>query len=404
MIHFRVRFEHLGEHLASTRRRVGLWRAAWLALVLPCLGLAGAGLGLWGWAPWLWLVGALVAFALAAWLAARQTAGDQLGRWLDRRYRMDELLVTALEVDRRGPQGVMETRLLDDAAMAVARLDRGPAADPRPVRREMETTAALGLLLAGLWLLAASAAGGGSSERLPALAAPGGDPSLAAGSGGGQGPSMRGAGEAGWSGMAAALDDHAAALSLAAALRRGDSAAAARSARALADQAPSLSDQGRQELSEALQQAAAAAPDQSLRSALDSAAQALSNPDARAAAGAVERLAVAFDERAAAPGAGLAVATRAPASRPGPPAQRLGGAAAPQSLGTAAPGPPAGPGSARASAGKAPAPDAALAAPAPLLGAAGARVGPAAGSDALAVPGAYRDLVRRYFAREGANP
>jgi hypothetical protein len=401
MIHFRVRFERLAEHLASTRRRTALWRAAWLALIVPCLGVAGAGLGLWHWLPGLWFTGAAVVFCLATWYGTRRAAGEQLGRWLDRRYHMDELLVTAVEVDRRGPRGAMETRLLDDAAMAVARLDRGPVADPRPVRREKETTAALGLLLAGLWLLAASSVGAGLTERLAPL--PGsGDGLAAAGPGGGSAPSDRGPVAPGWSGMAAALGDQAAALGLAAALQRGEAAAAARAARALADQAPALSSQGRTELSEALRQAAKASSDLSLKAALEAAAQALSTPNTDTAVDAVERLAAAFDVRAAAPGTGLAMATPSAASRPGPPAQRLAGSGLPQSLGTAAPGVRAGPGGARA-AGSA-AGDAPLAPPRPVLGASGARVDAASGVDALAVPGPYRDLVRRYFARDGRAP
>ncbi|MFN8424400.1 MAG: DUF58 domain-containing protein [Anaerolineae bacterium] len=94
-------------------------------------------------------VGAAAVIFAAAWLwpVRRHPSADV--RAIDRRFGLDELLVTAVEVDARGPRTPLEAQLLDDAA---GRLTTIPAAERREPGRlavELETAAALGLMLLG---------------------------------------------------------------------------------------------------------------------------------------------------------------------------------------------------------------------------------------------------------------
>jgi hypothetical protein len=92
---------------------------------------------------------------------------------LDKRFRLDDLLVTAVEVDRRGPESPVEVHLLDDAASALARIERDPALEPRDKGRALEVLAGTVCILAGAWLLAAALGPGVRVARLPGLDAAG---------------------------------------------------------------------------------------------------------------------------------------------------------------------------------------------------------------------------------------
>jgi hypothetical protein len=157
MIHFRIRYERLRDRLDRRRRRVGVARALWLALLPPLLILA--------FSPVLSLgsLAALAAFTLtlvcAGYWLTRPVTTQALGQLLDSRYGLDDLLVTALEVDRRGPASPLEQALLDDAASAVARIEKGPGLFAGAAERELETAFGLVAILVGVWLLAGSQAG-----------------------------------------------------------------------------------------------------------------------------------------------------------------------------------------------------------------------------------------------------
>ncbi len=406
MIHFRVRYERLRDRLGWVRRRAALVRAAWLALAVPLAGvvlsiLRGAAL-----APGLWLVGAGLVFVLAAWWGGRPAPEGALDRDLDRRFGLDELLVTAVEVDRRGPRGAIEARLLDDAASAVAEIGGERAIDGRATRREVETFAALGLILAGLWLLAGTLGGPPPQARLPEIAAGGGGGD-GAGSGPGSGDGLGGGGGSPAMGrLAAELGDHAAARGIAAALGKGDPAAAARAARALADRAEALSPAGRAELSRTLDSLAEdlGPQDPTLAEALREAGRALRDPAAPSPNGGIERLAEALDALAGSSAARPAP-TVAPRGRPGLPAERLAVQPTPAAAGlkpersrggrttgmSARPG--AETGGARTEAR-----------PVPVRGGAVTARPAVVGADPLRYPWEMRDMVRQYFdPREGPN-
>jgi hypothetical protein len=355
---------------------------------------------------WVWLPGSVAVFCGLLWWQQRRRPELELSRELDRRFGLDELLVTAVEVDRRGPGSPLEERLLDDAASAVTRLSRDTAvrAAGRQSGREAETLLAIALILAGLWLLAGTLGDRPAVARLPALLdGAGGLP------GGGEGPGAnvgQGAGAAagGWGDspalgtLASALGDYAAAREVAAALRDGDPAAAARAARALASQAHALSAGGRAELADALHRAADEldAADPELGSALHEAGRDLESPRPDAAAAGVGRLAAALDELAfkGTPGSG-ARPTTPPLTRSGPPAVRLVVEPALAELAVERAG---------AAALSGPAPATSTAMPAdqerrahPLRGSAPAGGAAAIGADPLRYPWPLRETVRRYF-------
>lgn len=401
MIHFRIRYEGLRGRLGSVRRRAGLVRAAWLALLAPLGGLAlfvaGRGpLAPGGW----WLAAAAVFGGAAAWLL-RPAAPGAVDRDLDRRFGLNELLVTAVEVDRRGVRSPIETRLLDDAALAVSSIGDDGALDGLTPRREAETLAALAMVLAGLWLLAGTLAGPPDTARLPDLGPPTADGTGA--EDGGDAAGSRGAGASPELGlMAGALVDHAAARDIADALAAGNPAAAARAARALADRADGLSSTGRDALAETLSALGddLDAPHPDLARALDEAARAL-RAGGRATPGAgIEGLAEQLDSLA-----GGALATphaRTPRMRDGPPAARLVVIPTPMALATT----PVGAAQPRVR-GRAADPAAiagsGLAADettgggtASVAGAARAAIAGTAG-DPLRYPWPFRDTVRQYF-------
>jgi hypothetical protein len=402
MIHFRLRYERLRDRLRQVRRRSAFLRAAWLALLVPLVGL---GLYLVGWgplAPRAWLVGALVVGVAALAWQRRRAHVVNLGRLLDRRFGLDDLLITAVEVDQRGVRSPVELRLLDDAAIAVATLGGERAIDSRASRREAETVAALVLTLIGLWLLAGTIGRPLSMHRLPPLAA------LGAGQGDGLAGRGGGAGSAGGTSpvlaaMAGALADQAATRSMAGALAAGDPAGAASAARALADRTGELSDDGRRQVGASLQQAAqrAAPTDPEVARALIQAGQAMSQPNNEAAAARVEELAAALDAMVSQGRAGSGAAGEsAPHTRSGPQADRLGADPTPVRFEARSTGSPLGTG--RSAGGGArtgqPAP------PALVEGGGGRSAAAGVGPDALRYPWERRDTVRRYFAPEVGLP
>ncbi len=409
MIHFRVRYERLAGLLARRRWRVAVWRGAWLALLVPLAGLALAMMGAtprW-WVVW-WVAAAV--FAAATWYFGRTVSLGDLGRRLDRRFRLAELLVTAVEVDRRGPRSSVETRLLDDAAMAVARLSQGGTVADAAVRREVEMTVAVGLMLAGLWLLSGALTPIPPPLRLAALSlpAPGGGSGMdvAAGPGGrgpGPGPGPGPGSAPILEGVAEALGDQAVTLGVAAALRAADPAQAAREVRALADRAAALSPTGRADLAAAMAQAAAAASDTALAETLAAVSAALRQTEPVRLSESLARLATALDARSVAPGAGRVARAATPAARVGLPAERLRGDAKPLPLAQEPGGAPAGQGQAAGLASVTGADSEAAGAAAWGL-AADPGDAPAGGWDPQAVPSTLRPMVRRYFARGGAEP
>lgn len=424
MIHFRVRYERLRDRLGTVRRRAGLVRAAWLALLVPLAGLGLHIAGVGPLSPLWWALGAALAFGVAAGRLARAAPPRALDRELDRRFGLDELLVTAVEVDQRGPRGAIEARLLDDAATAVAVLGGERAIDDRTARREAETCVALALVLAGLWLLAGTLGGLPEVGRLPALGAMGGSSDGADGEGSGPGEGAGPGAGAGGSGvpaalgvMSGALGDHAAARDMADALAAGDPAAAARAARALADRAEGLSAEGRADLAATLQSLARrmAEDHPTLSRALREAGAALEDPDDVSPAGGIERLAAALDALSLSGGSGMRLAPDAAArAREGPPAERLvvEPPAAALEVGGEAPG--RGAAEPRTTgrladperAGEAPAATTVEARPPAATGGSAAAgiardAGGLAGADPLRYPWGWREMVRRYFQAPG---
>jgi len=295
LIHFRLRYERLRDHLGSARRRALLLRALWLALMLPAAGLLLHIAGAAPLAPRAWLVGAGLAFFLAWGWLSRSARRANLERDLDRRFGLDELLVTAVEVDRRGARGAVEVRLLDDAATTVAELGDARQLTGNGSRREAEMLVGLGLVWVGLWLLAGTLAGLPVLDRLPGLPSPDGD--LVGPEGPGAGPQGPGRASAAGARLACVLGDHAAAREIANALAAGNPKAAAKAARSLADRVGGLSEAGRRALAAALAEASRdlEALDPDLAEALDAAQKALESEDPSDRAAGIDRLADELD-------------------------------------------------------------------------------------------------------------
>ncbi|MFQ5460329.1 MAG: hypothetical protein ACE5EL_06010, partial [Anaerolineae bacterium] len=123
MIHFRIRYEGLRRRLARRRRRVAILRGAWMALVPVALALAVSVVVRQRPSPRVWAPVSLGVLAISGIWIARPRSLREIGHALDSAFGLDDLLVTALEVDRRGPQGALEESLLDDAATALAESD-----------------------------------------------------------------------------------------------------------------------------------------------------------------------------------------------------------------------------------------------------------------------------------------
>lgn len=405
MIHFRVRYERLRLRISRTRRRVILLRALWIALLVP-LGATALRVAAAADPDRLLLLAVtlLVFLAAAAW-GARSAAESEPSRLLDQRYGLGELIVTAVEVDGRGPSTAIEERLLDDAASAVTVIGSERSVGGSAVRREGETVLGLLLVIGGLWILSGAAAAEHTTDRLPTVSwsAIGGlDSEPGGGVGPGAGPGEgRGAGSGtspALDSLASALGDHAAALTIARALEDGDPAAAARMARALADRAPELTDSGRHDLADALHEAAANVEEQEpdLADALRRAGRALESPDPVAAAPGVEQLASELDMMAARGGT-LGAEAGAPEalSREGPPAARLAVEPEENTLGPAEHGDVSSSGRTDRGAD----PDAAEAGTERATGGSSPEGRVEASHDPLRYPWRLRETVRRYFTR-----
>lgn len=279
---FRLAFVALRQALRRAEGRLDLlWAGASFFAALASLGI-GLAIGVAGAAGWpgatLLFVGTAGPILLQRWRRSRRGPEDDAAA-IDRRFGLGELMVTALEVDRRPlPRGV-ELALLGDASATARRLRQGPLLGGAP-RRAGELVAALALLAGGTWLLALvrpldSLAPFPPLGRLSLAGSGGGAGSGGMGEGPGLLPGSAAAGAAG--GLAGSLSDHGAGREIAEALAMGDPQQAAAAARRLADRADQLSPAGRRSLSEALRQAARqlAEPQAELRSALDAAALAL---------------------------------------------------------------------------------------------------------------------------------
>lgn len=253
-----------------------LLRASTLALSVVCIAV---GVQLLSGVAIRWtLVGALALACIAGGavlvLRPRLSARD-VARRLDRRFRLDEQLSTALEI---GPnaEGV-GAYLHDQARRSFAQVRRQIAARQGFPWAELLLVAALVLLLAGLLALAGIGRGplAGSAEPLPPLAEPvdpaeqfpeepfqpppgsqpGDQPGGQGGAGAGEGVPAPGD-SAAVQALADALRDQSVTRPAAEALDQGDTAGAAQSLRELADQAEGLSEQARQDLADALRDAA----------------------------------------------------------------------------------------------------------------------------------------------------
>lgn len=308
MIHFRLRYERLRDRLRQVSRGVVLARSALVGVAVAGAGAVATALRPEG--PWeRWLPGAAIAAVVAAlWLErrARRSAVDVL---LDRRFALDDLIVTAVEVDRRGPRNALEVRLLDDAAATLAGLGGERAVSWRPVAIELEQLAGACCLVLGLVLLAHVRGRPSLPERLPdvpGLFGPGGIGVAGVGAGPGVGAGRGDGPSAAQRAVAEALGDQAAAGDVARALHRGDEAGAARALRALADVAPGMSDSGRDGLEDAFEDASERTTplDPTLGRALRDVARELASPDTARGRNALEALAARVDG-----GAGRAIAT-----------------------------------------------------------------------------------------------
>ncbi len=272
-----------------------------------------------------WIVFSGFVFVVAAAWQMRRRPVSELGRELDRRYELDDLMITAVEVDQRGPRSNVEGRLLDDAATAVATLGDERAIDDRASRREGETAAALLLVVVGLWLLVGTVGRPMPVEALPPLSDHGGEGTSDGSGAGASGSGGSGDPSEGLGALAGALGDHAAAREIALALAGGDAAQAAREARSLAERAGDLSSAGRRDLADVLSQAAdeVEPTDPDLARALRQAAQAIESPDPDSAASGVDRLARELDALAALQVGPMGVAEAENHDRLGPRTRRL---------------------------------------------------------------------------------
>lgn len=324
MINFRIRSERIIAQANAVRSRVALTRAAWLAL-LPVLApiLAGILVPERGLPIWPWAVGGAAVFALAVGLGRRPPAESEIIAGLDRRHGLGDLLVTSAEVDRRGARTALERRLLDDGAMAIARLGGERAISDRPVRIERETLVGIALVLFGALTFREALRTPPDPDRLPPIEFASGwagvdRPGTALGTAaGGRTPGL--------GPLADALSTTAAGADAEAALRSGDARAGARALRALADRVQDVSPEGRRALGEALSTAADSLGDSrpDVADAARRASEALSDEE-RSSSDGLSELAAALDSIA---GRGFeAVPTPSVLERDGPDLERLAGA------------------------------------------------------------------------------
>jgi len=282
MITFRLRFDGLRHSYRRVRRRVQILQGAVAMLLLIAVDagmrLFGHGFLSMGWTLSLLPAALLGPLLLERWRQRQGASPAADAAAFDRRFKLAELMTTAVDVDRRGMRSAIEGQLLEEAAGTAQRLDDPSRLGGGDVRREGQAVLGLGLLAAGLNLLVL-ALPLTLPERLPDLASLGtGSPDDAPSGGesaGGLEAGSQGAGSA--AGLAAALGDQGAGREIAEALARGKPREAAAAARRLADQAGRLSDGGRRDLAEALRRAAreVAGGEVGLKQALEEAAAAM---------------------------------------------------------------------------------------------------------------------------------
>ncbi len=250
-----------------------LLRSIWIGLSLCCL-LLGAHLIL-NWPLRYDLLGALllapVVVAVLLMLRPRMSH-QQVARRLDRRFNLGEQLSTALEIAPTNPSaGSVAARLLEESTRNAAQVRRYIYTRQRKPWSEVLTILALLVVLAGLWIMLGL--GGGASAiaslPLPQLAGPQDSsetfpdeqpqpqPGQQSGQQAGNGPSSAvPGGSESLQAIADALRDQSATRAAADALDQGDAAGAASSLRELADQASQLSQESRNDLADALRDAA----------------------------------------------------------------------------------------------------------------------------------------------------
>ena len=405
-----------------------LVRSVWLGLSLCCLGL-GAVLLLDVALPWQWIAAlglSCVAGGSALILRPRMSAAE-VARRLDRRFRLNEQIATALELGA-SPVGV-EAYLIDESRRTVGQIRRSVGGRRGLPWAEAALTLALLIILGGLAILLGIGAPAplARPEALPPLAKPQ-DPAAQSpaeplgapggqqpGPGGGQTP---GAGDpAATRALADALRDQSVTRPAAEALDHGDLAGAAQRLRALADQAGQISQAARNELGGALRQAASAVSPSSpgLADQLRASADGLqSGSDAQAAqalqdlAGAVERMgagetsppgagqqpgaAQGQSQQGGQGGGGGAGSSSLPGQQRAQPAARLGVDGVPLELGSKGDGTVPALGQASDSA------DGAIKSPSFSQGGSAPSTDPVlAADDPLRIPADLRDVVQDYF-------
>lgn len=250
-----------------------LLRSIWIGLSLCCLML-GAHLVLnWPLRYDLLAILLLVPVVVGVLLMLRpRMSHQQVARRLDRRFNLGEQLSTALEIAPSNPAaGSVAARLLEESTRNAAQVRRYIYTRQRKPWSEVLTIMALVIVLAGLWMMLGL--GGGVSALgslpLPQLAGPQ-DPSETfpdeqqqpqqgqqPGQQAGNGPSSAvPGGSESLQAIADALRDQSATRAAADALDQGNAAGAASSLRELADQASQLSQESRNDLADALRDAA----------------------------------------------------------------------------------------------------------------------------------------------------
>ncbi|NJN17876.1 MAG: DUF4175 domain-containing protein [Oscillochloris sp.] len=289
-----------------------LVRAAVLGIALVCVGV-GLNL-LLGWSlPWQWLAAtALICIAAGAVLLLRpRLSADQVARRLDRRFQLHQQIATALELDAQ-PEGIA-AHLDAQARQSLGQIRHYIAARQRFPWVELALVLALCVALIGLLILAGIVppAPNTQVEPLPALVAPpdpdeampeepfqpppGSQPAPGLGSGESSLPAP--ADPAAAAALADALRDQSITRPAAESLDQGDVASAAQQLRELADQADGISQEARDDLAAALNDAAqelgGTNPD--LAEQLAASAEALRSGNDAAAAEAFEDLAEAVE-------------------------------------------------------------------------------------------------------------
>jgi hypothetical protein len=338
--------QQLDAELTRQRRlRLGI-RAAWIAGLVLCLGLAGR---IWlAWPitiPLLLLITALsLALGLAyAWMPTRGMR--ELAAAFDRAYNLQAQIATAAELSAAGEVEGFGALLTDRARRRLAFIDRDVKERIRePLRLELQTLGMVLALGAGIALLGGlrTTLPTAPATDLPALRPPGAaeppagaqpDPAGEEPPGGerpagnpGSQPELSAEGQQAADALADALGDNGATRAAADALQRGDTQAAANEIRRLADQADQLSPEARADIADSLDQAAddlqADQPELAERLRRDAAQ--LRRDDPNAAAAAFDDLAQAIED------IGQAQAPDASAGQPGQ--SNPGGAAADPSL------------------------------------------------------------------------